>query len=81
MATFNLIINLKSRKRVYIVLGVILIVVNLYLEITEYLSNPEYFSLSVGSILGWNVLLLLGILLLRSASKLNGKIKKIEQSI
>ena len=70
---------MRIRKNIYIIVGVILIVLNLFVDFAEYIerrslkADPAY---SIGYFIGSHLLLILGILLLRIAYKIQQKIKR-----
>ena len=70
---------MKTRRNVYLIVGIILIILNLLVEITEYIDNPEYFSFNIGYLIGYNFLLICGLVLLRFAYKLQKKINRLKQ--
>lgn len=71
---------MKARRNVYIIIGAILIIANLYLDIeqtTEIYRIQHSFNMydSIGGLLGSNLLLIFGIILLRWAYKIQKKIR------
>ena len=69
---------MKFRRNIYIVIGLFLIIVNFLVDIIQLLEKNEYSgesSYNVGYFIGSHFLLLFGLLFLRTAYKVNRKIK------
>ncbi len=70
---------MRIRKNIYIITGVLLILLNLFVDLAEYIerrsvkTDPAY---SIGYFIGSHLLLILGILLLRIAYKIHLKMKR-----
>lgn len=74
---------MKSRRGLYIIVGIILIVINLLIDLLEFSkfnkgSNDSAYT--IGYFIGSHVLLLFGLILLRIAYKLQQKIKKTDNN-
>lgn len=73
---------MKTRKNIYLWLGIILIVLNLLVDITApgtMLKADGDGSFNVGYLIGYNFLIIIGLVFLRLAFKLQRKIKMQEQ--
>ena len=75
---------MKARRTIYIVIGSILILLNILLDIASFYEvinsgNPDPSenggAFSVGYFIGGHIFLIIGLVLLRLAYKLNKKIK------
>ena len=72
---------MKTRRTVYLVIGVLLILLNLVVDLTEYASfNSNYISpaYNIGYFIGSHILLIIGLILLRLAYRLHKKMKSKE---
>lgn len=73
-------IKMKTRRTVYLIVGIILVVLNVLTDIIA-IADGEYerdFAFSVGYFLGSHILMLFGLILLRMAYMLNRKIRNME---
>jgi len=71
---------MKTRKILYFILGIFLIISNLLVDLLhykEFYMQSNDIAYTLGSILGGHFLLIVGIFLLRASYKLNKKIKKL----
>lgn len=69
---------MKVRIYIYIVIGSFLIIVNILVDIIQFFEINEYSvesSYNAGYFIGSHILLLFGLLFLRTAYKVNRKIK------
>jgi hypothetical protein len=69
---------MKTRRNIYYSIGSFLILLNLLVDIVnlpEYFAETETYGFSIGYIIGYHILIILGIVLLLLGSKLNKKIK------
>ena len=71
---------MKKRKIIYTIVGSILILLNLLVDITEpgAFRASEDKGYSIGYFIGSHLLLIIGLILLRLAYKLNKRLKKME---
>lgn len=45
---------MKARRNTYLVIGLVLIVMNLFIEIETFIENSGYFRFDIGSLFGYN---------------------------
>jgi uncharacterized membrane protein len=72
---------MKTRRAVYSIIGIVLIVLNLLVDlaqVNEYKWNDNDTAYNIGSVIGGHILLIIGLVLLRLAYKLHKKIKSKE---
>lgn len=72
---------MRIRKNIYIIAGVVLILLNLFIDFAEYIERRSLktdTAYSIGYFIGSHLLLILGILLLRIAYKIQQKMKRNE---
>lgn len=70
---------MKTRKNIYLTIGILLIILNLLLDIAEFKrfkSLSENSAYTIGYFIGSHLFLFMGVLLLRWAYKLQKKIEK-----
>jgi hypothetical protein len=71
---------MKTRRLIYLILGLFLIVVNLLVDLLNYkelyLSSNDA-AYTFGTIVGGHILMITGLFLLRASYQLNRKIKSI----
>ena len=68
---------MKARRTIYLIIGTILIVVNLFTDLIAVLDG-EYsrdISYSIGYFIGSHILMIFGLILIRMAFKIDRKIK------
>ncbi len=73
---------MKLRKNIYLIIGIILIVLNLItdiLNLSEY--HPNDAGYGIGYFIGSHIFLLVGIILLRMAYKINRKLKEQDNNL
>jgi len=75
---------LKVRRKIYFIVGAVLIFINLLVDLADirYLSAriSENNSFNVGYLIGSQLLLLIGIILLRFGFKLHKRIKGLDEN-
>jgi membrane-bound ClpP family serine protease len=72
---------MRIRKNIYIILGIVLILLNLFVDFAEYIERRSLktdAAYSIGYFIGSHILLIFGMLLLRIAYKIHQKMKRNE---
>ena len=73
--------NMKIRKNVYLIIGIVLIILNLLVDIIQLSENSSRdTSYNIGYFIGSNSLLIIGMVLIRISYKLNKKLKRKEKN-
>ncbi len=72
---------MKTRRNIYFIIGTFLIILNLLVDLVnlpDFFAEIESFDFNIGYIIGYHILMIFGIILLRLGYKLNKKIKLTE---
>jgi hypothetical protein len=75
------IVQMKTRRNIYYGVGFFLIVLNLlvdFVNLPDFFADAETYDFSIGYIIGYHILMIVGIVLLRNRYKLDKKIKLSE---
>ena len=70
---------MKTRRNIYIIIGSILILLNLLMDIAEYKEYTREIFFNIGYLLGSHFLLIIGVVLLILANRVQKKINTIKQ--
>ena len=76
------VLGMKSRRIMYLAIGCILIILNLIIDILsldEYRSNDTLYG--IGYFIGSHILMIIGIVFIRFAYKINRKIKAKDEGM
>ena len=74
---------MKTRRNVYIILGCILLILNLWLdlvELSEHTPASPYQGFTIGGFIGSHIFIIFGLIFLRLAYKLHKRIRAKEES-
>ena len=72
---------MKTRRKIYLYLGIALVVLNVLVDIVEISDGREFnqgTAFSIGYFIGSHILLIFGLVFLRLAARLQKKIKAKE---